>query len=55
MFNNGSVVPQTQFNNWAAHAVALYASIKPYANRPPDKGGAPFAYSYLPEPTRRAG
>jgi cytochrome c oxidase subunit 2 len=55
MFNNGSVVSQTQFNSWAAHAVALYASIKPYANRPVDKGGAPFAYSYLPEPTRRAG
>ena len=55
MFNNGYVVSASQFRNWAAHAVALYASIKPYANRPPDKGGAPFAYSYLPEPTRRAG
>jgi len=55
MFNNGSVVPPAQFKSWAAHAVALYASIKPFANRPPDKGGAPFAYSYLPEPTRRAG
>ena len=55
MFNNGYVVPASQFRNWAAHAVALYASIKPYANRPPDKGGAPFAYSYLPQPTRRAG
>ncbi len=55
MYNNGYVVSASQFRNWAAHAVALYASIKPYANRPPDKGGAPFAYSYLPEPTRRAG
>ncbi len=55
MFNNGYVVSASQFRNWAAHAVALYASIKPYANRPPDKGGAPFAYSYLPQPTRRAG
>jgi cytochrome c oxidase subunit II len=60
MFNNGYVVPQAQFRTWAAHAVALYASIKPYANRPPDKGGAPFAYSYLPAPgggppQRRAG
>ncbi len=55
MYNNGYVVSASQFKNWAAHAVALYASIKPYANRPPEKGGAPFAYSYLPEPTRRAG
>jgi cytochrome c oxidase subunit 2 len=55
MFNNGYVVPQAQFRNWAVHAQALYASIKPYANRPVSKGGAPFAYSYLPEPTRRAG
>jgi cytochrome c oxidase subunit 2 len=55
MFNNGRVVPRSHFNNWAAGALALYASIKPYVNRPPDKGGAPFAYSYLPLPTRRAG
>jgi cytochrome c oxidase subunit II len=55
MFNNGFVVPHAQFLHWAAHAQALYASIKPFTNRPPDKGGAPFAYSYLPEPTRRAG
>jgi cytochrome c oxidase subunit 2 len=55
MYNNGVVVPPAQFASWARHAVALYASIKPYANRPPDKGGAPFAYSYLPEPARRAG
>ena len=26
-----------------------------FVNRPIDKGGLPFAYSYLPEPTRRAG
>jgi cytochrome c oxidase subunit II len=56
MFNNGSVVPPNQFRHWYLHAVALYASIKPYVNRPPDKGGAPFAYSYLPQTaTRRAG
>jgi cytochrome c oxidase subunit 2 len=55
MFNNGVVVPQSQFNHWAAHAVALYASIKPYTNRPPDKGGAPFSYTYLPQPSVRAG
>ena len=55
MFNNGRVVSTSQFRHWAAHALALYPSIKPYVNRPPDKGGAPFAYSYLPQPTRRAG
>ena len=55
MYNNGRVVPPTQFRNWYRHAVALYASIKPFVNRPPDKGGAPFAYGYLPEPTGRAG
>jgi cytochrome c oxidase subunit 2 len=55
MFDNGRVVLQSQFNHWAAGALSLYHSIKPYVNRPPDKGGAPFAYSYLPEPTRRAG
>jgi cytochrome c oxidase subunit II len=55
MFNNGQVVTHSAFTHWAAHAQALYASIEPYANRPPDKGGAPFAYSYLPEPGRRAG
>jgi cytochrome c oxidase subunit 2 len=55
MYNNGFVVPPAQFTHWAAHAAALYASIKPYVNRPPDKGGAPFAYSYLPQPTGRAG
>jgi cytochrome c oxidase subunit 2 len=55
MFDNGRVVLQSQFNHWAAGALALYQSIKSYVNRPTDKGGAPFAYSYLPEPTRRAG
>jgi cytochrome c oxidase subunit 2 len=55
MFNNGRVVSPNQFRHWYLHAVALYASIKPYVNRPPDKGGAPFAYSYLPLPSVRAG
>jgi cytochrome c oxidase subunit II len=55
MFNNGVVVPPAQFTHWAVQAQILYASIKPYANRPTDKGGAPFAYSYLPAPTARAG
>jgi cytochrome c oxidase subunit 2 len=55
MFNNGRVVSQAQFNSWAAQERLLYASIKPYVNRPPDKGGAPFSRTYLPEPARRAG
>ena len=55
MFDNGRVMLQSQFNHWAAGALVLYKSIKPYVNRPTEKGGAPFAYSYLPEPTRRAG
>jgi cytochrome c oxidase subunit II len=55
MYNTGRVVLPTQFHHWAAQALALYHSIKPYVNRPPDKGGAPFAYSYLPQPTVRAG
>ena len=55
MFNNGVVVSHAAFNHWAAHAVALYHSIKPYVNRPSDKGGAPFSLTYLPEPSRRAG
>jgi cytochrome c oxidase subunit 2 len=55
MFNNGRVVSHTAFAHWAAGALALYHSIKPYVNRPVDKGGAPFAYSYLPPPTVRAG
>ena len=55
MFNNGYIVSHTAFTHWAAQALAIYHSIKGYVNRPADKGGAPFAYSYLPEPTRRAG
>jgi cytochrome c oxidase subunit 2 len=55
MFDNGFVVSPTRFAHWAAHAQALYASIRPYVNRPPDKGGAPLARSYLPQPTGRAG
>jgi cytochrome c oxidase subunit 2 len=55
MFNNGYVVSHPAFAHWAAHALAVYHPIKPYVNRPPDKGGAPFSYSYLPQPTVRAG
>jgi cytochrome c oxidase subunit 2 len=55
MFNNGFVVNHATFTHWAAHALALYHPIKPYVNRPPDKGGAPFSHTYLPQPERRAG
>jgi len=55
MFNNGYVVSHATFAHWAAHALVLYHSIKPYANRPPDKGGAPYSKTYLPQPDRRAG
>jgi cytochrome c oxidase subunit 2 len=55
MFNNGRVVTHSTFAHWAADALVLYRSIKPYVNRPPDQGGAPFAHIYLPQPSRRAG
>jgi cytochrome c oxidase subunit 2 len=55
MFNNGFVVSHKAFTHWAAHAQAIYRSIKPYVNRPASKGGAPFSLTYLPEPTGRAG
>jgi cytochrome c oxidase subunit II len=56
MFNNGRVVTQTQFTSWAAQEKKIYAAIAPYANKPPDQGGAPFAHSYIPQTAaRRAG
>jgi cytochrome c oxidase subunit 2 len=55
MFNNGSVVSHATWAHWASQELALYRAIKPYVNKPPDQGGAPFAHSYLPEPSRRAG
>ena len=55
MFNNGRVVDSAQFTSWASQQQKLYASIEPFMNKSPDKGGAPYAHSYLPEPTRRAG
>ena len=56
MFNNGRVVTSAQFASWAAQAKATYAAIKPYVNKPPDQGGAPFAHSYIPQTAaRRAG
>jgi cytochrome c oxidase subunit II len=55
MFNNGRVVSSTQFASWAAQEQKIYASIKPFMNKSPEDGGAPYAHTYLPEPTRRAG
>jgi len=55
MFNNGRVVDSAQFDSWAAQQQRLYVAIAPFMNKPPDKGGAPYARTYLPEPTRRAG
>jgi cytochrome c oxidase subunit II len=50
MFNNGEVVAPVQFHSWAAQQQKLYASIKPYMNRPADKGGAPLSKYYYPAP-----
>ena len=55
MFNNGLVVNHATFAHWAQQELALYQAIKPYVNRSPDEGGAPFSHTYLPEPERRAG
>jgi cytochrome c oxidase subunit 2 len=50
MYNNGFVVSAAKFHAWAAQQTKLYAAIKPYMDRPDDKGGAPYAHSYLPAP-----
>jgi cytochrome c oxidase subunit II len=55
MYNNGRVVDSSQFHSWAAQQEKLYTAIKPFMNKSPDEGGAPYAHSYLPEPQRRAG
>ena len=55
MFNNGLVVNHATFAHWAGQELKLYAAIKPYVNRSPDDGGAPFSHTYLPAPERRAG
>jgi hypothetical protein len=55
MFNNGRVVSSAQFASWAAQEQKIYASIKPFMDKSPADGGAPYAHTYLPEPTRRAG
>jgi cytochrome c oxidase subunit 2 len=55
MYNTGRVVPSAQFRGWAAQELTIYHAIKPYVNRPADKGGAPYSHIYLPAPERRAG
>jgi cytochrome c oxidase subunit 2 len=55
MYNNGRVVESAQFDSWAAQQKKIYAAIKPYVNKPPDQGGAPYSHIYLPAPERRAG
>ena len=55
MYNNGRVVDAAQFKSWASQQEKLYAAIAPYMNRSPDKGGAPYAKTYFPQPDRRAG
>ena len=55
MFNNGRVVDAAQFRAWAAKQKPIYASIKPYMDKPESQGGAPYAHFYLPAPERRAG
>jgi cytochrome c oxidase subunit II len=55
MYNNGRVVSTAQFHAWASREQKLYASIKPYVNKSPDQGGAPYAKTYFPQPDRRAG
>ncbi|MGZ4382447.1 MAG: cytochrome c oxidase subunit II [Gaiellaceae bacterium] len=55
MFNNGRVVDAAQFQAWASQQTRIYASIKPYMDKPESQGGAPYAHTYLPAPQRRAG
>jgi cytochrome c oxidase subunit 2 len=50
MVNNGHVVSASQFQAWAAQQEKIFASIKPFMNKAPDQGGAPYAHSYLPAP-----
>jgi hypothetical protein len=55
MFNNGRVVDSTQFSSWASQQKKIYASIKPFMDKPEPDGGAPYSHIYLPAPDRRAG
>jgi cytochrome c oxidase subunit 2 len=55
MFNNGRIVNAAQFHSWASKQEKLYSSIKPFMDKSPADGGAPYAHTYLPQPTVRAG
>jgi cytochrome c oxidase subunit II len=55
MFNNGEIVEPAQFHAWVSQQQRLYAAIKPFMDKPESQGGAPYAPTYLPQPTRRAG
>jgi cytochrome c oxidase subunit II len=55
MFNNGRVVDPAEWHSWATQATKLYAAIKPYMDKNPADGGAPYSHVYLPAPERRAG
>ena len=55
MFNNGQVVDSAQFQAWAKKQKPIYASIKPFIDKPASQGGAPYAHTYFPQPDRRAG
>jgi cytochrome c oxidase subunit 2 len=55
MFNNGRVVDTSQFQKWATQQEHLYASIKPFMDKPESDGGAPYSKTYFPQPDRRAG
>jgi len=55
MFNNGRVVDSAQFQAWAKQQQRIFASIKPFMDKPESDGGAPYSHIYLPAPDRRAG
>src|SRR6185437_12146351 len=55
MYNNGRVVSPSQFRSWATQQEKLYASIAPFMNKSAADGGAPYARTYLPLPSERAG
>jgi hypothetical protein len=55
MFNNGRVVDSAQFQAWSKQQQGIYASIKPFMDKPESDGGAPYSHVYLPAPDRRAG
>ena len=47
MYDTGRVVPQAEFEKWIASQKALAEPVSKYM--------PPYALTYLPEPTHRAG